>query len=729
MPPIRIASKIFQPMQQSPLIRQLGEAISRASYALGKDEELVAGSLKSFANRVPVNQRLLLRSYMEGEMEDVPTHIRQVGDEFRNLNRDTAERVGTKPYLFYATRPKNKDAMYSLFRKQLADATNISDLEPQIQLKIPNQASLNRLKAVSGNYGDWGSLPKVAKREFEDLWFFKDISKWEDLPLFMKRQLPEEIFSPYLLPRTASKYPFIEDPIEAAKLYFPSMLRKINFDGIEKFYSNVIKRLPNVDSSGSEANYMKTLVERDVLLRKPKSVNIDWISEKIYDTFGKHLITSEGVNTAAIVARHGFYRNLSLDSAISNATGVVNNWMESGTSPFIRALGRHIKGIPDMQKKKGLFGSMTRAITGDPFYKPSSEISRRVLEVDEFVNRIAMWPMTISEMNVRGVAFEAGIDEALKLGMKNDVEILVNGFAKASKIFPKITMPETEIHSAFRYVPKTQGGSRPGEFTPFLRGPLGRISSVLLTYPPHQMAVFRNGFADAISRHDNAKLIRYTAGLGMFVTLPMVAIKLGADVNSMFGAKGVLANVSFPFIQAFLNGIRSFTGNSPRSQKQARDAFQEFITALIIPQYRYAKKVFDPMTGIIKNIERGYNVDKYGRFLYESTPYGELMKLIGVKPAQAYNSRVLARTLFEFSQQHAMDKREAIFGMIQGDQSLVEEYMKMYGRRITPQDVQRVIKEMAMSPEQRALRGVPKDLRGQALEEAENDPIREMGWR
>jgi hypothetical protein len=185
---------------------------------------------------------------------------------------------------------------------------------------------------------------------------------------------------------------------------------------------------------------------------------------------------------------------------------------------------------------------------------------------------------------------------------------------------------------------------------------------------------------------------------------------LGVDLRNAFGPKAMLPLISLPFFRAIINAYNAVVGDDPITVEQAKRELRDFFGTMTIPAYRWGKKFKD----VTENIARGYAVDRRGRFLYETTTWGEIARLFGVAPEQAYDTRQLARTLHNEAIQYRLDKQNAVDALLDGDPSGVALFMQKWGRPITPQDLQRAIQERMMRPERRAVRGLPKPL-GQML--------------
>jgi hypothetical protein len=240
---------------------------------------------------------------------------------------------------------------------------------------------------------------------------------------------------------------------------------------------------------------------------------------------------------------------------------------------------------------------------------------------------------------------------------------------------------------------------------------------MLLAFPSHtgqfiQQGI-RQGFSDAVLKHEPAKLLRYMATVGFIVGMPYVAKQMGADISTMFGPSALLP-IAFPFFRGIANGVASVTGDDPMSKERAYTDFKRFVGITTIPQFRYGAKAYDA----IGNIERGYAVDRRMRFMYEASPYGETMRLLGINPYDAYNARTVSRTLLEMSHQYRLDKQKALDGLLDGDFAPAQNFMQQWQQPINPEDIQETMRNRMTTPQQRAMQGLPKGLRPRALQEA-----------
>lgn len=364
---------------------------------------------------------------------------------------------------------------------------------------------------------------------------------------------------------------------------------------------------------------------------------------------------------------------------------------------------------------------------GPEVTKAGTSVMRHALNIDRKLTTIVLSPLHLSENVVRGISAWAGIEEAAAKGL-NGAEALKVGFARASEVVPNLMLTQQQLH-AIEFAGKVRpGGLGATTRAPMFQGvgPVGRLSTTLLTVPTH-VAQFmqlglREGFADAMLRHDPARLLRYLAFTGFTFGLPYVMHKMGADPSAMLGPNAFGLVVGLPFFRLIVNGVNAVSGYDPVDRRQAQREVKEALTLMAVPQYRYGSKV----KRVYENVERGYAVDTRGRFMYSTTPYGEIMSLLGIPSSSAYDTRKLARTLHETAVEYRFDHQEAIDGLLGGDQNPAVTFMRKWGRPITMEDLQKAMMQRMLSPAQRAAQGLPKELQVQELAPAGEVPASMM---
>lgn len=737
----------------SPIIRQAGRDFSEA---------FVAQQFELKGLRTVVDEQMLAKIGPRGSVldhqamqvkegtlspDEVSADVREAVAASKTIYDDFAPRLNTPQDDFYATHKTDRGAMYATFRESVVQAKSFQELEETAQtpgdmwllMKIGSQKHLETLQATLQRYPNWEMMPKVEQTAMREMMEYRGgpFTKWEQAPMFMQKRLPKDIFMPYLLPRTGG-VPYEKSLIGAVEAYIPYAVKKIRFDPVLTKWEPVVSQLPGPAIMGTEKGYLSQMLEGEARGKVPwDTVILKTLFDRVNQFFHHDVLTISGAHVASTVARSQALRGLlSLDSTFWNTVGGnLNTWMESGN--FTKAMGRFIQEQPKLKEleAKGLFGDIVRiGEEWNPSVKASSRFSQAVKAADEWLNRVVLLPFHQAEFLNRGVALMAGVEEAMAKGVSDHNRVLVNGIAKQSTIVPNLQLSDAEMSALFETVPKTQFGSTiSAQRSPYFRGPLGRLSTLLTTYYTQQGVQLYRGVVDSFNKGDSAKLRRFLIGAGVFAALPtLMGEVFGIDIRRQFGIQGVLGQISIPYYQFLSNGIRGLLGQDPLSKKKAIEQWENLLKNFTIPQYRYLEKtgiaqklgISDKPGNIIENIERGYVVDKERRYLYETTPLGELGRLIGLNPEEGKDTYELQREIMDQALEHSIDRREAINGLLNtGDPAAAQDYYEKWGSKgataIRPKDLMEAQKNRMRRPEERALRQLPKRMRRPILEEAQ----------
>lgn len=739
-PRVKFVNPIAQPqLTNSPLIQQASVDAQVANEAFAKEMD---GLNTLFEDRIlsRLGKDRVLRKkamqFVQGDLSASEAGPQAVaaGQAYREVMSDFARRLGLPQWENYATHVTDFQALYSAFREQFVSATKFSQLPPQLQLKLGTSLNFDKFKRVFDKNLDYTTLPKAIKNDLRGLWDFSStLTEWESLPRFIQQKLPREIFDPYLIPRAPnSSVPYVEDLVEAFRKYIPITTNKVHFDPLVQKWRKVIKTLPGGSGSVTEKGYLTTFIEREMLGRgTPGEHTLTAMFDRVNETLGKELLSTRLLNNAVTLAKGGFFRGaLGLDSAIINLTQSINTVAEVGGKKFVRGLFRLAQNPRIVKENKQFFGQFTDLLTELPKHQRDvlSSKTNRLLQADRELNKIVLAPMHLAEFTNRGIALSAGLEEAAGMGLSFE-QAMVMASERASRVVPNLMMSEAQMHALFRFIPKTQFAATSGARSPFLRGPLGRLSTTLLTFPTQQIQFIGRGISDAIATKDSARLIRFLAVAGAYSFLPVAMGKLGVDIRNAFGLTGLAGNMTFPFWKFLHDAYNMSVGTNPREVRRSRESFGRFIEMLTIPQARFARKIGgEPIGGlvgtplteksrnnILDNIARGYGVDRRGRFVYEATPMGEIMKLFNVNPEEAFEARDTARQITEMALQHSMDKQDAIDNFLEGNMAPVRDYMAKWGKSITEQDLQRAVQNRLLSPQQRAAKRLPAQQRQRLL--------------
>jgi hypothetical protein len=720
---IRFANQLAGGMVSgSPIIRQMTREMAQAEMAFNFRMEGFGKLLSKLHELVPDSKRAF--RLKEGTVAPASEAEQEFLNTATSLTQDFARRARAQGQLDeakilenYAPHITNQEAVWQAFRTQFVSATKFTDLPTQLQLKITPEEFTSMRDTFFKN-ASVKSVPKDTLRVMREKVFEMDdvATTWESLPQFIRERLPKELFVQFFLPRTDGKF-FKEDFYQGMVSYIKRVESSLNFTPWLDKNVPIINTLPGAGSMFTERGFLERLAN-NAILRRPTwdAQETQNIMNRVNNAIGKEFFRLDDLNVAAQLLRNSTMRGaLGPDSAIVNLSQSLYTWAETGRfiGPLFKLAQAKLQGnIPT-----GVFSEFMR--TMGPEVTSERRVMQKLLDFDRGLTKIVLSPMSLTENINRGIAYFAGIEDAIAKG-KNATDAMLVGFSRASDVVPNLQMTEAQLH-AMELVTKTQLGSGPATRAPMLvaRSPLSRISTMLLAFPAHTgqfiQTGLRDGFSDAILKHEPSKLIRYLATTGFLVGMPYIAHKMGADITNMFGAQALLPLVAFPAFRGVRSGIDALVGDDPQSKDRAWTDFKRFAAVSTIPQYRFGAKTLD----VVQNIERGYAVDRRMRFMYDTSPWGETMRLLGINPEVAYSTRAVSHTLLEMSHQYKLDKQKALDGILDGDMGPAQRFMQQWQQPIKPEDLQETMKARMTTPMQRAMQGLPKGIRPKMLMEAE----------
>lgn len=707
----------------SPLIRGATREMFWAKKAFDHRMEGFTAVMTELKKSVPDPKRAF--ELKEGTISPSNNAERAFLDTANSLTKDFARRAREQGMLKeaqelenYAPHVTDQQAMWSTFRAELMQANKLEDLSPAMRLKL-TPGKFADFKDIFEQHANVDTVPKdILRRVRTQLMDMSDVSsEWGSLPDFIKDRLPREMFVQYFLPREGNKF-VKKDFYGNMHSYISRVETSLNFSPWLKKYSPIIESLPGEGVPFTERGFLETLANNTILGRPTWDAKIiESLNQRLSLVVGRDLFKLNDVQAAVTLIRNGFLRGvLGPDSAAKHVMGLLNTWAESGrvAGPLFKYLQKsHRDKIPE-----GVLSEYWPQLVGSDI-PADSPMLQKVLNIDKKFTQIVLSPETVVWNLTRGVSFVAGMEEAAAKGL-NATDALKVGFARSSEVVPNLEMTEAQM-KAIETVARQEVGVNAASRAPLLaaRSPLGRISTALMTWPLHvtqfMQIGLRQGFADAMLKNEPAKLMRYMATVGFITSMPWMVSKLGGNVRDTWGPAHLLHLISFPFISSIGNVYRVATGQTPLEVEKASKEVKDLLIHLSIPQSRFGTKVID----VVDNINRGYGVDKRGRYMYESSQWGELLRLVGINPENAYQARTLSHTYMEMSHQYESDKQKAVDGILSGDFGPAHKYMSQWGRQINPQDIQKALQQRMTTPEQRALQGMPKDLRPMAMQEAQ----------
>jgi hypothetical protein len=691
----------------------------------------VLGEMKKL---VPDSERAM--ALKEGTVLPKTVEEQKFLDMANGITQDFARRAKDQGFLKegqeianYAPHNTDMGALWGTFREQFNEMQGWSDLPAAMKAKL-SKDEYREFKDVFFKHPDWETVPKDTMRRVKDkLWDFSDVSSsWDNLPSFIKNQLPQELFVKYFLPRSG-RVPYEKDFYKVMQSYIGRVEGSLNFSPWLEKWQPTIQSLPGGMENGgllgafTERGFLEKLANNAILRRPTWDENtLRTLFDRTNLIIGRDLLKVQDAEALSQMARNGFMRGaigVAPDSALANLTQGLYTWADSGR--LMGPMGKYLMGR-SAKPPTGLISEMLDVFGHD--VSSQRPMMQKVLAFDRKFTEWALAPMGLAERVNRGVAFHAGLEEALAKGF-NHTEALQTGFARASSVVPNLALTEAEM-KAFESVMRTQMGYTPATRAPLFagKGPLTRMTTMLASFPAHTAQFLqtgiRSGFADMMLRNEPAKFVRYMALTGSLFGAVGAARYMGADISNMFGAQSLLGGVGIPMVKGIMSGYNAVQGKDPWAMETAQKEWLKFIGTMTLPGFRYGSKVLD-ITGYPGNEgtwSRGYQVDKRGRFLYETTPYGELMRLTGINPEKAYDTKQLARTYLELSHQYAFDKQKAVEAMLNGDPSLAQSFTMQWGHSLKPSDIQNALKQRMTTPESRGLSRVPMNVRPQMMQQA-----------
>jgi len=706
-------------MVGSPTVAQVAREIVMAVAQLAEDERWAYTNIRDrFLRPLTEKEAIMAGEVVEGTrpFSSVSLKIQQAVNAYRQFMAELARLAGIPQWENYMTHATDMDALWAAVRESI--------LRDGAWAKRVDARDLDQLRLLAAQYtGKWDTLPKDVQRFIRDKALRWENTEWSKLPETIRRQLPEEVFNRYLIPRVGgAEVPYEKNLIKVFDKYVPVMLRYINVQPALERVRPIIAAMPGADNPLSARRFLEKYVNEVALNRFGDARRaLDELMRDMGNSLGISMTKGSLLNDMITLYRGGTYRGLiGIDSALKHFNKIVNVAAENG-----KFLPYAFKYLPQIIARKGivqvpgvtrLHGAELTELLNRP---PRGTTLDKAMRLSDFISGIALRPMQIVENTMRGFSWYAGLEEAAQLGMDTKTAIRYAA-RKASTMLPDIKMTEAQYHALLNVI-KTDFGYSIEHAPPWFNTPLARLSTIFMTYPIREIEFLArgigtslNGFltmaehagaAEALRTADAGRLLRYLASSGFLLGAAYYAAKLGVDMTNFF--TGHLAHVALPFWQATANLYNAIAGREPWSRERATREFKEAIYAAAIPQYRMLKKA----SNAIESVRRGYAVDDAGRYIHPSSPFGEFMNFLGIPPTAYTRGRKLAEEWAAIAKDYNYEKHAAIEAMVRsGDTTAVQDFMVKWGRPITPEDVKQVAETMEGTPVQRATRTVPMEV-------------------
>jgi len=730
----------FPQFHSSPLVSGISRLVHGAYMNVTNDLSQIAEEVTPIFAKLTTAEKTAAFRAVEGRVpfKELSLNAQEAVSVYRKWMNNLAQSMKLKPYQEYATHITDMDAMWGAFHKDIA--LNNYKSAPEALRKKLTENEYNRLReiALKPQYVPkpgqeiWRTIPREDQGFIKSRLFdWEDVSKTMDqLPSYVRKLVPTELFNPYLIPRLKGvQVPYKEDIAEVFNKYATKMVHDVHFrplledpifnlQGKSLSIPQVINTLPGAGASGSERNYLERYMAR-VITGRPDSFStmLRNVTDNMNETLGTSIVDANFLNDAITMYRSAMYRGLlGPDSAIQNMTQIINNMALNGkyVGPAFKSYVFNRKRAPKLQGVVDDFIDFTEGIPAS-----NKTMMKKALEFSDKVNHIVLYPMHITENINRGIAWWSGMEEAATLGMGSK-DALRLSMGKVVGIKQPLSLTEQQYHSLLN-VMKTQFGYDVAQQPPFASNPLYRLSTLFVSYPLRQAEFMQREIGSAVNGYfasmktmgpagafdviDKGKLMRFLALTGFMFSAPYAIGQMGLDVSNIWG-KGAMP-FSLPFYKQLIDGYNAVVGENPESKHSAQNKVMDAFMSVAIPQYRYMKKA----SSVNENIERGFSTDSRGRFVHETSPIGELLRLFGVGPEEYQNKRLLAEQWHRVGSEYAFAKKEALEMLVlKNDIGPAQDFMKKWGRPITPDDVKRYIETLKKTPAERAVSGIPNDV-------------------
>jgi len=426
------------------------------------------------------------------------------------------------------------------------------------------------------------------------------------------------------------------------------------------------------------------------------------------------LTVSRARNLTGAILRGEYRGFLSVDTAFLDMALGLNTWAETGTftRPFLQAIRGinfkgEIAGIPNhlMHEKMGYLLEANQMQQWGLLKTPMEKFRHLDQKLTDFVLHPMLWMHNLQ----RGTAYLAGVQRAINNGVDGTMAHRA-GLASASGIVEDLMLTRAQM-SAMETMARTTFGFTKVETPPIIQGPLGRISFMFMNWANNQAQTIAHGIGRAYGDADTEGLLRYTALLGFHTALPSYVAWAGLDITK-FVIGGDLSHFTVPFWRQLTDGIYATTGEfdkivgkTPSIQDvRAIERTKETFKGALIPQYRAGKEV----ASSFEALKTGMKMDDQNRLWYYTSPMGEMLRVLGVRPSEIKTSREAIEELKARTAIYYHEKQQAIIGLMQGDPSGVEGFQNKYGQPITIGDVQKWQQENSQDPVTRQKKRTPK---------------------
>jgi hypothetical protein len=638
---------------------------------------------------------------------------------------DMAKRLEAPEWWSYLKGLVDKQALYEDWRSMILSYTNFYELPAELRVRFGDYKSkFDMVRRVFEKQDKYENLPKEVKRTLNnDLIQWYTEAEYDALPEFMKRMIPQEMWQTFSF---TGGFPLVESWKSTFTKIMPVLQDKIHTEPFAERWKPLIHSLPgNISGYGVKAYLWKWMQQvRGSAERGGVSRIVDEMIESVENRVGRQLADPEFLNRLASRTGLAIYQStlgFALDTAVINMTQHINTFAETGrvTSGLYRYLlssdGK--AALAALPKDVGIMEEMSYHLLRGERVKGIGPEALRAW--DEFATRYSMSTMRFSENVLRGTAFLAGLEEAAAMGLDAQTAVRL-GLGRASQIVPKLELTKAQLH-ALDKVARTQFAYEAEFQSPYVQGPLLKLSTIFWSFPTKQVQFMANGIARSwhsyLTSRDiesRARMMRYTALLGAMITLPIAGKYAGINLEYVFGS-GLFPRLATLPIQTAMGVYNLTLGRRPLTPEEWDRLWKNVMYMMGAPGSRYGEKLYESA----ENAARGYGLDVEGKRTFDTTPLGEAVRLLGFEVGEAYNQRQMYRTMIE---QEGIRNSERDYAMLQArnsgytDLSRVEKYNAKWGAidtsyMITGADLARDARESAKPlVERRTSKGIRREV-------------------
>jgi hypothetical protein len=619
--------------------------------------------------------------------------------------KDIGSRLGIGPEWYkYLSGLIDKQKLYEGYRQLITGYDHFEDLPRDTQMRLGG--SENRFEMVKRAFDkntSYEDLPKDVKRAFN-----KDLVQWftdtqyDQLPKQITDIVPKEMWETFSM---SGGFPLVENWNATFRKIMPAIMGHIYTEPLVDKWKPVIDSLPgNATGVTTKAYLTKWLaLTQGSSERSGLSLAFDGLTSKVENSWGKALSDPDFLGRLATRTGLATYQStlgLALDTSVVNQFQHLNTWAAGGRiakgvagylarsdiSKLYREMPEGV-GILEEMAYHQLQGSELGGV-GLPKVLERFGISQDTLKRwDAWITPKVMHPMHVSENILRGTAMLAGLEDAATMGLDMQTALRL-GVGRASQVVPNLSLTAGHLH-ALDLVAQTQFAYEKVFQSPYLQGPLTKLSTIFWSYPTKQLQFLSNGMGQAIADtvrqpgySEISRLARYTGLLGLFTLGPWAGVKVGLNLDNIFGSGLFPQLVSIP-LQVAGTMYQAVLGRQPVAPKDMQQMWKNLVYMLGVPGGRYTGKAWDAANASAD----GYERSALGQRTFDTSTFGEMTRMLGLEYGRSYEQRAMARTIMETEvklnseKQTAMGK--AIYGSLmtgfQPDLSAVEKFNEKWG--------------------------------------------------